>query len=177
GGSFLTNLPAAIAFAIIETGPIILWSWALSGSFLWHATLISNSSEPKPYSQPGIGFDVRQRWGPLAVLPRKRVRGPAIHLAVQPPPRGSACANVLPEISRDLPRVAGLCLTRLSYTGQAEALGRGENPGTDGSVRAAQKGRGVSSKDGARLGTESSVPGFSHLIARNARHAPHRRER
>jgi hypothetical protein len=49
--SLLTDLPAAIAFAIIGAGAFILSTLALSGSFLWHGTLISNSSEPQPHSQ------------------------------------------------------------------------------------------------------------------------------
>jgi hypothetical protein len=28
----------------------------LSGSFLWHAILMFNSSEPEPFSQPGLGL-------------------------------------------------------------------------------------------------------------------------
>jgi len=49
--SLLTFLPAAITFAIIEAGAFILSTLALSGSFLWHGTLISNSSEPQPHGQ------------------------------------------------------------------------------------------------------------------------------
>jgi hypothetical protein len=65
--SFLTNLPIAIAFAIVEAGPRIFSFLAFfagkSGSFLWHATLISNSSssEREPHSQLGTGFDLRQQ--------------------------------------------------------------------------------------------------------------------
>jgi len=39
-------------------------------------------------------------------------------------------------------------------------------PTDTGSVRAAQRGHGVFSKQGARLGTESSVPAFSQRFAR-----------
>src|ERR1035437_1295020 len=49
--SLLTDLRAAITFAIIEAGAFILSTLALSGSFLWHGTLISNSSEPQPHGQ------------------------------------------------------------------------------------------------------------------------------
>src|SRR6266566_9703466 len=52
--SFVTDLPAAFTFAIIEAGSSILSSSALSDSFLWHVTLIFNSSEPEP-DKAGLG--------------------------------------------------------------------------------------------------------------------------
>src|SRR5450759_74509 len=67
--SLLTDLPAAITFASIEAGAFILSTLALSGSFLRHGTLISNSSEPEPHSQLSalgwIGLGVRQQSGNL----------------------------------------------------------------------------------------------------------------
>jgi hypothetical protein len=57
--SLLADLPAAIALAT-GAGSFIVSSLAffvrLSGSFLWHAILMFNSSEPEPFSQPGLGL-------------------------------------------------------------------------------------------------------------------------
>ena len=50
-------------------------------------------------------------------------------------------------------------------TGRAEPCGRGENPGTDGTVHAAARLGCVWPGCRARLGTVSSVPGFSRSFA------------
>src|ERR1035437_931663 len=68
--SLLTFLPAAITFAIIEAGAFILSTLALSGSFLWHGTLISNSSEPQPHGQLSALGSIFDSAGSVAVLPR-----------------------------------------------------------------------------------------------------------
>src|SRR5208283_575004 len=59
----------------------------------------------------------------------------------------------------------GIGLVRLSHTGQAEALGRGENTGGRRLRLRGDGGHGVSSTERARLGTESSVPAFSQNLA------------
>ena len=48
--SFLTDLPVAFT-SVIAAEALFLSPLALSNSFFWHATLISDSSEPEPYSQ------------------------------------------------------------------------------------------------------------------------------
>src|ERR1035437_7633874 len=68
--SLLTDLPAVITFAIIEAGAFILSTLALSGSFLWHATLTSNSSEPQPHGQLSALGSIFDSAGAVAVLPR-----------------------------------------------------------------------------------------------------------
>src|ERR1035437_3302421 len=68
--SSLTDLPAAITCAIIEAGAFILSTLALSGSFLWHGTLISNSSEPQPHGQLSALGSIFYSAGSVAVLPR-----------------------------------------------------------------------------------------------------------
>src|ERR1035437_5614887 len=65
----LTDLPAALTFAIIEAGAFILSTLALSGSFLWHGTLISNSSDPQPHGQLSALGSIFDSAGAVAVLP------------------------------------------------------------------------------------------------------------
>src|ERR1039457_1122504 len=60
--SFLSDLPAAFP-SINAAGSLFVSPAAPAGSFFWHATLIFDSSETEPYSQPEIGFDLRRHAG------------------------------------------------------------------------------------------------------------------
>ena len=82
--AFLTNLPVAITVEFIEAGPFIFSPLALSGSFLWHATPISDSSEPEPHSQLGIGFDSAGARSTTTATAAKRQTGRSVVLLPRP---------------------------------------------------------------------------------------------
>ncbi len=84
----LAALPAAFT-SIIAARSLFFSSLALAGSFFWHATLNFDSSEPEPYNQPRIGFDLRPHSGRslnglgMSIASRLNAQRPSVRITSQ----------------------------------------------------------------------------------------------